>query len=112
MFAQEVVLRFENQGETQRHLEQLKEDNEEEIKKLADQKTKLQVDYEQMKYSGEAKLSRSAAFSYKDQHFSTTPLVVEWKYMLRALRNFLKQIILIVVVVLCLLQWSAFAGGI
>lgn len=53
----EVVLRFENQGETQRHLEQLKEDNEEEIKKLADQKTKLQVDYEQMKYSGEAKLS-------------------------------------------------------
>lgn len=53
----EVVLRFENQGETQRHLEQLKEDNEENIQKLADQKTKIQVDYEQMKYSGEAKLS-------------------------------------------------------
>lgn len=53
----EVVLRFENQGETQHHLEQLKEDNEEEIKKLTDQKMKLQGDYEQMKYSGEAKLS-------------------------------------------------------
>lgn len=69
VFAQEVVLRFENQGETQHHLEQLKEDNEEEIKKLTDQKMKLQGDYEQMKYSGEAKLSRSVAFSHKDQDF-------------------------------------------
>lgn len=73
VFAQEVVLRFENQGETQHHLEQLKEDNEEEIKKLTDQKMKLQGDYEQMKYSGEAKLSRSVAFVHEDQDFWVMP---------------------------------------
>ena len=32
--SQEVVLRFENQGDTQHHLEQLKSDNEKQIEHL------------------------------------------------------------------------------
>ena len=50
--------RFENQGETQRHLEDLKKDGEKKILRLQEEKEKLQQEFEEMKYSGEAKLSR------------------------------------------------------
>lgn len=56
---QEVVLRFENQSATTQHLEQLKKDNEKQIIRLREEKKKLQQEFEAMKYSGEAKLSRS-----------------------------------------------------
>lgn len=54
---QEVVMRFENQEETQRHLEELKKDNEKTIARLEEEKEKSQQEFEEMKYSGEAKLS-------------------------------------------------------
>jgi len=53
----EVVIRFENQGDTTRHLEELKKDNEKQIGRLKEDKDKLQQEFEEMKYSGEAKLS-------------------------------------------------------
>ena len=52
------MVRFENQGETQAHLEELKKDNEKTITRLREDKEKLQSEFEEMKYSGEAKLSR------------------------------------------------------
>jgi len=52
------VIRFENQGDTQRHLEQLKTENEREIARLTDERDHLQSEYGEMKYTGEAKLSR------------------------------------------------------
>lgn len=55
---QEVVERFENQGQTTQHLEELKKDNEKQINRLCEEKEKLQQEFEEMKYSGEAKLSR------------------------------------------------------
>jgi len=54
---QEVVTRFENQGDTTTHLEELKRENEKQISRLNEEKEKLQVEFEEMKYSGEAKLS-------------------------------------------------------
>ncbi|XP_052790334.1 outer dynein arm-docking complex subunit 3-like [Mya arenaria] len=53
----EVVHRFENQKETTRHLEELKKDNEKQIIRLKEDKEKLQMEFEEMKYSGDAKLS-------------------------------------------------------
>ncbi|KAK3092525.1 hypothetical protein FSP39_004008 [Pinctada imbricata] len=53
----EVVNRFENQGETTSHLEDLKKDNEKQITRLREEKEKLQEEFEDMKYSGDAKLS-------------------------------------------------------
>lgn len=53
----EVVQRFENQKETKRHLEELKKDNEKQIIRLKEEKERLQQDFEEMKYSGDAKLS-------------------------------------------------------
>lgn len=53
----EVVQRFENQKETTRHLEELKKDNEKQIIRLKEEKEKLQQEFEEMKYSGDAKLS-------------------------------------------------------
>lgn len=53
----EVVHRFENQKETTRHLEELKKDNEKHIIRLKEEKEKLQQEFEEMKYSGDAKLS-------------------------------------------------------
>lgn len=53
----EVVQRFLSQGETQKHLEQLKTNNEKMLVRLKEDKEKLRVEYEEMKYSGEAKLS-------------------------------------------------------
>lgn len=55
---QEVVHRFENQGDTTTHLENLKKDNEKGITRLREEKEKLQLEFEEMKYSGDAKLSR------------------------------------------------------
>lgn len=54
----EVVQRFLAQGDTQKHLLQLKSDNEKMLVRLKEEKEKLRVDYEEMKYSGEARLSR------------------------------------------------------
>lgn len=54
---QEVVQRFLLQGETQKHLEKLKLDNEKTLLRLREEKFKFQAEFESMKYSGEAKLS-------------------------------------------------------
>ena len=54
------MLRFENQGETKEHLEELKKDNEKVISRCREEKDRLQQEFEEMKYSGEAKLSRYA----------------------------------------------------
>lgn len=54
----EVVERFENQGETTTHLEELQLAAEKQIERLTEDKEKLKSDFEDMKYSGEAKLSR------------------------------------------------------
>ncbi|XP_064616243.1 outer dynein arm-docking complex subunit 3-like [Liolophura sinensis] len=54
---QEVVMRFENQGETTQHLEELKKDGEKQIVRMREEKERLQQEFEDMKYSGEAKLS-------------------------------------------------------
>jgi len=53
----EVVQRFQSQGDTQKHLEQLKLNNEKMLVRLKEEKEKLKREYEDMKYSGEAKLS-------------------------------------------------------
>ncbi|XP_060602544.1 outer dynein arm-docking complex subunit 3-like isoform X2 [Ruditapes philippinarum] len=53
----EVVHRFENQKETKIHLEELKKDNEKQITRLTEEKVKLRNEFEEMKYSGDAKLS-------------------------------------------------------
>jgi len=58
VWLQEVVVRFENQGETQRHLEELKTENERQIDRLTEERDQLHVTFTDMKYSGEAKLSR------------------------------------------------------
>ena len=55
---QEVVSRFENQGETQRHLEEIKAENEREISRLTEERDRLQAEFTEKQYSGEAKLSR------------------------------------------------------
>jgi len=54
---EEVVQRFASQGDTQKHLEQLKMNNEKTLQRLKEEKKKLQKEFEEMKYSGEAKMS-------------------------------------------------------
>ncbi|KAK1153927.1 coiled-coil domain-containing protein 151-like isoform X1 [Acipenser oxyrinchus oxyrinchus] len=54
---QEVVERFISQGDTQRHLELLKVENEKTLERLKEEREKLRADFQEMKYSGEAKLS-------------------------------------------------------
>merc|ERR1712135_116736 len=54
---QEVVARFRSQGDTQQHLEDLKKENLKQLQRLREERVKLQGEYEEMKYSGEAKLS-------------------------------------------------------
>ncbi len=54
---QEVVDRFLNQGDTKRHLEQLREENTKVVSRLKEEREKLQAQFEDLKYSGEAKLS-------------------------------------------------------
>lgn len=51
-------MRFENQEKTTKHLEELKESGEKQVVRLREEKAKLQQEFEEMKYSGEAKLSR------------------------------------------------------
>ena len=55
---QEVVRRFEGQEDTTKHLEALQKDNEKQITRLKEEKEKLQMEFEEMKYTGDAKLSR------------------------------------------------------
>lgn len=52
-----MVDRFLNQGNTKKHLEQLKEENTRQLARLKEEKEKLQAQFEDMKYSGEAKMS-------------------------------------------------------
>lgn len=54
---EEVVERFLNQGNTRKHLQQLKEENTGQLARLREEKEKLQAQFEDMKYSGEAKMS-------------------------------------------------------
>eukprot|EP00794_Sanderia_malayensis_P015955 gene15955-17560_t len=54
---QEVVQRFLSQGDTHKHLEELKINNEKMLARLKEEKEKLQAEFEEMKYSGEAKMS-------------------------------------------------------
>ena len=54
---QEVVDRFLNQGDTKKHLEKLQEENTQQLSHLKESKEKLQAQFEDMKYSGEAKMS-------------------------------------------------------
>ncbi|XP_041369363.1 outer dynein arm-docking complex subunit 3-like [Gigantopelta aegis] len=67
----EVVSRFENQGDTTRHLEDLKKENEKTIIRQKEEKEKLREEFEEMKYSGEAKLSSGQAILEKfEAHLS------------------------------------------
>ncbi len=54
---QEVVERFSSQDSTTAHLEKMKEDSEQNVAKLRDEKARLNKEFEEMKYSGEAKTS-------------------------------------------------------
>ncbi|KAJ8001744.1 hypothetical protein DPEC_G00172620 [Dallia pectoralis] len=54
---QEVVERFSSQGESQKHLEELKQENERTLLQLKTERDRLQERFQDMKYSGEAKLS-------------------------------------------------------
>ena len=51
--------RFLNQGDTKKHLEHLREENTQWLDRLKEDKEKLQAHFEDMKYSGEAKMSKS-----------------------------------------------------
>ncbi|XP_048104387.1 coiled-coil domain-containing protein 151 isoform X2 [Alosa alosa] len=53
----EVVERFITQGDTQRHLQELKEENESALLQLKQERDQLQKHFQDTKYSGEAKLS-------------------------------------------------------
>ncbi|XP_048773506.1 outer dynein arm-docking complex subunit 3-like [Ostrea edulis] len=53
----EVVRRFEGQEDTTKHLEALQKENEKQITRLKEEKEKLQTDFEEMKYTGDSKLS-------------------------------------------------------
>ena len=55
---QEVVKRFENQGETHKHLEEMKKDYERQIDRLEEERAKYKTEFEDMKYSGDAQVSR------------------------------------------------------
>ncbi|KAM3925439.1 outer dynein arm-docking complex subunit 3 [Leptodactylus fuscus] len=54
---QEVVRRFIAQGVTHKHLEELKTENERTLVRLKEEKERLQDVFQELKYSGEAKLS-------------------------------------------------------
>ena len=55
---QEVVARFEKQGDTRKQLEEMKVNNEKQRSRLQEERSRLQQEFEDMKYTGEAKLSR------------------------------------------------------
>ncbi len=52
-----MVERFSSQDSTTAHLEKMKEDSEQNVAKLRDEKARLNKEFEEMKYSGEAKTS-------------------------------------------------------
>ncbi|XP_076585375.1 coiled-coil domain-containing protein 151 [Chaetodon auriga] len=54
---QEIVARFISQKETHQHLENLRGENEQVLQQLKEQKELLNQQFQDMKYSGEAKLS-------------------------------------------------------
>ncbi|KAM4747454.1 outer dynein arm-docking complex subunit 3 [Rhinophrynus dorsalis] len=54
---QEIVRRFIAQGETHKHLEELKSENDRTLVRLKEEKERLQEAFRNLKYSGEAKLS-------------------------------------------------------
>ncbi|XP_063787294.1 outer dynein arm-docking complex subunit 3 isoform X2 [Pseudophryne corroboree] len=54
---QEVVRRFTAQGDIHRHLNEMKSENERIIVRLKEEKERLQDAFQELKYSGEAKLS-------------------------------------------------------
>jgi len=54
---QEVVQRFLSQSATQEHLKSWRHANEKSLNRLKDEEEKLQTEFEDLKYSGEAKMS-------------------------------------------------------
>lgn len=52
-----MVERFQSQDSTTEHLENMKVDAEQNVAKLRDEKARLNKEFEEMKYSGEAKTS-------------------------------------------------------
>ncbi|KAM4677822.1 outer dynein arm-docking complex subunit 3 isoform 3-T3 [Discoglossus pictus] len=54
---QEVVRRFIAQGETHKQLEELKSENDKTLVRLKEEKERLEDAFQELKYSGEAKLS-------------------------------------------------------
>ncbi|CAF1124147.1 unnamed protein product [Didymodactylos carnosus] len=59
---QEVVERFSSQDETTAHLEKMKQEAEQNTAKLLEEKSRLSKEFEEMKYSGEAKTSTGQRF--------------------------------------------------
>ncbi|XP_053354940.1 coiled-coil domain-containing protein 151 isoform X2 [Clarias gariepinus] len=55
--AQDVVARFISQRDTHTHLEQMKVQKEQELQRLKEKRDEVQTQYQDMKYSGETKLS-------------------------------------------------------
>lgn len=55
---QEILERFTAQKETHQHLMKLKEDNEKMLQQLKEQKELLNKELQDVKYSGEAQVSR------------------------------------------------------
>lgn len=79
-----MVRRFEGQDETTKHLEALQKDNEKQITRLKEDKEKLQMEFEEMKYTGDAKLSRSVHRScqtLKVIHCSSTNWLVPENFL-------------------------------
>ncbi len=66
---QEVVERYKGQGEKTERLEQDKNDAQEKIAKLKDEKENLMKKFEEMKYSGEQKMSEGQRYieEYEDR---------------------------------------------
>lgn len=58
---QEILERFTIQKETHQHLLKLKEDNEKMLQQLREQKELLNKELQDVKYSGEAQVSRQVA---------------------------------------------------
>ncbi|XP_067115391.1 coiled-coil domain-containing protein 151 [Osmerus mordax] len=65
----DIVERFTSQGDTQKHLENLKEENERTLQRLKEERDRLQEHFQTMKYSGEAKLSsRQQVLEERERH--------------------------------------------
>ncbi|KAM9770133.1 coiled-coil domain-containing protein 151 [Menidia menidia] len=65
---QEIVERFVSQKDTHQHLEKLKEENEEALLKLKQQSQTLHQEFEEMKYSGETKISSDQQMLEECEH--------------------------------------------